>query len=646
MRTIKAVNELTKEDLLSESVLKEAFEIEDEVKRAVLIANMRQRAKDYGCVRGFDKIIKSFENTLEAARKEQKAEIARQIVNGITNFNGLETQFRCGQWIASDAGIFQRNANPYYPDHLACYHPIIPVERMKNLQTSEEQMKLTYKRSNETTWSTIKVPKDVIASHQKIVELSKYGVAVTSENAKWLVSYLSDIENLNSDIIPLQYSTSKLGWLKHNGENCFIPYRSNGIEFDGDIKFRQIFGAIKESGDYNVWLNHMLELRATKRLEPRIMMAASFASALIKPCGTLPFIIDLWGDTEGGKTVTLMVAASIWADPSNNAYIGDFKTTDTALEAKADMLNSLPLILDDTSKVSRKLKDSFEGLVYDLCSGKGKSRSNKTLGINRENTWDCSILTCGEKPLQDYTDQGGAINRIIEVQCSDYLYKDPHETAEIVKNNFGFAGKLFTQGITLIAENELKMMQAEMFGKINREDKMQKQAYAMSVILLADRIAEKLIFQDGITITPDEAISVMTERLDVSDNQRAYEHIMDKVEMNPARFEPATDKAVEQWGYKEPDTGYVNFFTSALESLLQEAGYGLRPFLSWLDKNGLLNRDNDGKHMSVQKRHIGRKIRVYSIKMPEYEDDKDQEQTGNDDDYTQAELDFGFNDMV
>ena len=646
MRTIKAVNELTKEDLLSESVLKEAFEIEDEVKRAVLVANMRQRAKDYGCVRGFDKIIKSFENTLEAAKKAMKAEIAEQMINGVTRFSDLETQFNCGPWIASDKGIFKANPNPYYPPHQACYHPIVPVERMRNLQTGEEQVKLTYKRSNEKAWSTIKVPKDVIASHQKIVELSKFGVAVTSENAKFLVSYLSDIENLNADIIPLQHSSSKLGWIKHNGKDCFLPYNSNGIEFDGDIKFRQIFGALKESGDYNVWLNHMLKLRATKRLEIRMMMAASFASALIKPCGTLPFIIDLWGDTEGGKTVTLMVAASIWADPSNNAYIGDFKTTDTALEAKVDMLNSLPLILDDTSKVSRKLKDSFEGLVYDLCSGKGKSRSNKSLGINRENTWDCSILTCGEKPLQDYVDQGGAINRIIEVQCSDYLYEDPHETAEIVKNNFGFAGKLFVYGLMTIPPDQLRQCLAEQFNKLNREDKMQKQIYAMSVILLADKIAEKLIFQDGITISPEEAIDVMTERLDVSDNQRAYEHIMDKVEMNPARFEPATDKAVEQWGYKEPDTGWINFFTSALESLLQEAGYGLRPFLSWLDKNGLLNKDNDGKHKSVQKWLKGRKVRVYSIKRLEYEEDTGHDQVENDDDYTQAELDFGFSDMV
>ena len=100
------------------------------------------------------------------------------------------------------------------------------------------------------------------------------------------------------------------------------------------------------------------------------MLAASFASVLVSPLGVLPFIVDLWGETEGGKTVTLMLAASVWADPDESNYIGDFKTTDVALEARADLLNSLPMILDDTSKISARIRDNFEGIVYDLCSGK------------------------------------------------------------------------------------------------------------------------------------------------------------------------------------------------------------------------------------------------------------------------------------
>ena len=75
-----------------------------------------------------------------------------------------------------------------------------------------------------------------------------------------------------------------------------------------------------------------------------------------------------------------MVATSVWAEPGESRYIGDFKTTDVALEAKADMLNNLPMILDDTSKTSSRIRDNFEGVVYDL-SALEKERAVQTKNL-------------------------------------------------------------------------------------------------------------------------------------------------------------------------------------------------------------------------------------------------------------------------
>ena len=80
---------------------------------------------------------------------------------------------KCKTWIASDDGIYQYNPNPMAPDLLACYHPILPVERFKNLETGEEQIKLIYKRNNK--WSEVIVPKTMVASSTKIVGLSALG---------------------------------------------------------------------------------------------------------------------------------------------------------------------------------------------------------------------------------------------------------------------------------------------------------------------------------------------------------------------------------------------------------------------------------------------------------------------------------------
>ena len=111
------------------------------------------------------------------------------------------------------------------------------------------------------------------------------------------------------------------------------------------------------------------------------------------------------------------------------------------------MLNHLPMMLDDTSKVSARIRDNFEGVVYDLCSGKGKSRSNRELGIRRESRWKNTILTNGERPLTSYVSQGGAINRILEIECGERVYEDPQYTAEFLKKNYGFAGKRFVKSL-------------------------------------------------------------------------------------------------------------------------------------------------------------------------------------------------------
>ena len=228
----------------------------------------------------------------------------------------------------------------------------------------------------------------------------------------------------------------------------------------------------------------------------KFMLAASFASVLVSILGALPFIVDLWGETEGGKTVSLMVAASVWANPDESAYIGDFKTTEVALEAKADMLNHLPMMLDDTSKTSSRVRDNFEGVVYDLCSGKGKSRSNKELGMNRENRWKNVILTNGERPLNSYVSQGGAINRILEVECKDNVFADPQETADVVKKNYGLAGKRFVEAVQKLGKEEIHRIQKDFQKKIHDDEAMQKQSIALSVLLTADKIATEHLFHD------------------------------------------------------------------------------------------------------------------------------------------------------
>ncbi len=596
------LTKLNEKTVLSDEVFEEIFSQEDEIYKARLLLSVQEVAERFHVKGKFDQMVKAYRRVDRETRQKKRQEFSS--VDNYTNFDvtgtGYENMY-CGTWIATETGIYAQNMGTV--EQIACYHPILPIERLKNLETGEEQIKLAFKRNKR--WEEIIVPKVMITSASKIVALSGRGVAVTSENAKLLVRYLSDVENRNTDHIGVQYSSSKLGWIKKE----FLPYDTE-ITFDGDSRFRQLFESIGEHGVRDKWYGHVKSLRQTGRFEVKIMLAASLCSVLLKVIGALPFFVDLWGESGKGKSVTLMLAASVWANPSENAYIGNFKNTDVGLEAKANMLNNLPLILDDTSQRNRKYQDDFEGIIYDLCSGKGKTRSNKDLGINTESHWNNTFLTNGEKPLTSYVIQGGAINRVLEVESSENIYEDVQLTLDIIKNHYGFAGKDFIEVIKAMGVDAVREIQKDFQQQLFDDEKMQKQSISLSIILTADKIATDALFKDGQYISIDEAKKVLIDRNELSDNERCYRYILDKVAMNGSRFDAQT--ACEKWGIVEH--GYVFFYNPAFDELCKSGGFSKQSFLSWGVKKKVVETDSKG-NPTKQKKIGGKNNRCVCLKL-------------------------------
>ena len=86
----------------------------------------------------------------------------------------------------------------------------------------------------------------------------------------------------------------------------------DGLIFDGDANFRHIFESIRSAGKRREWLELALSLRQGNVMA-RIVLAASFASVLVKPLRVPALFVHLWGGESGtGKTVALMLAASVW----------------------------------------------------------------------------------------------------------------------------------------------------------------------------------------------------------------------------------------------------------------------------------------------------------------------------------------------
>ena len=139
-----------------------------------------------------------------------------------------------------------------------CRHPILPVQRLVNIDSGEERLKIAYKKGR--AWRSLIAEKSTLASSNSILQLAANGVVVNSENAKALSTYLLDIENLNYDYIPEQKSVGRMGWV---GEHGFSPYVDD-LVFDGESNFKHVFNSVKSGGDRQKWLDAMIKMRAEK----------------------------------------------------------------------------------------------------------------------------------------------------------------------------------------------------------------------------------------------------------------------------------------------------------------------------------------------------------------------------------------------
>lgn len=589
---------LTAESIMSDDVLEEVFSEEDVIQRAKILLALTDKAKLLGVKGKFDTMVRAYtkvEKTANALEKSRQRNSITQNSDNFTQFDYFDDgkEFLCGSWFADHAGI-RTPKDMFGVEHYACYNPIFIKKRLRNAETGKEKVIIAFYES--FRWREITIDKGVIAASNRIVQLADYGVSVTSESAKLLVRFLADFEYYNRANIPTRISTSKFGWI----ENEFMPYDAE-IEYDAGENFKDIYESLQPKGDYKTWLDLMLNIRKSNRYEPQLYMAGSFASILLKPLSIPSFILNLWGETGKGKTVALMVACSIWANPADNKYITDSSTSNVAIEVRENTLNNLPLYLDDLSKIKDKYGEKFTEFIYLLCGGKGKDRSNVNLSIDQLKSWQNVIMTNIERPLATDTMRGGAVNRILDFEMDDgSIFKSGNHVVSILKNNYGFAGEMFVRIIKEKPIEEIRTMQEDFLAKINLRaaelgvEKEEKQTLPLSVLLTADKIATDEIFQDGIYLDFNRCVDSLKNKGDVSENERAYEHILSEVAMNTNKFVPDDDGNYrgEMWGCIKD--GYIIIISSAFERIAQNGNFSRKGFLQWAAKKDYIQTGSKG----------------------------------------------------
>ena len=516
--------------------------------------------------------------------KKKLREISLPMVteDGISEFGDQPFELNTGEWTADEGGVWRyggSNGNVIY----ACSHPIMPVQRLRGVDTGLIKIKLMFWR-NKRRYEVVVDAKDIASANKIVDRLSGVGVSVTSgERANALVDYLRDMLDLNQDVIPEVKAVSRMGW----NEEGFSPY-TKGIVFDSADSFSGAYKAISQVGNYDDWKREALDARSYS-ITARIVLAASFASVLVEPLGCLPFFVHLWGmDAGTGKTVAQMLGASVWANPAvGQSFFQTFRGTTVGFEMMAGFLHSLPLFLDDLQLAKDKHGNALFN-VYDLASGAGKLRSNRALGLNYTPTWANCFITSGETPIVGETDGAGAFNRVIEIECraNEKAIRDGHRTANALKANYGWAGLEF---VSRLMEDGQKQRAAalydDFFKACTESDTTDKQAMAAAVVLTADALATEWIFRDGRALTVQELGEFLKTRESVSLADRGYEVICDWVAVNASKMRGQTETG-DCYGLVENGMAYI--IRSVFNRVCQENTINPKALLSHLRTRNLI----------------------------------------------------------
>lgn len=587
----------TKEDFINGSAPFEEVYALRENPLEFLQAKERMTSVAKACgVSGFKTLFKAYCETVKMADDGSFA-------GNASSFENQPIEIETGQWCADDNGISR--INKYGFEEIACVHPIMPVHRYTDIDTGIEKLVIAFKRDDE--WRTIMCERGQIASASKIVDLANKGVAVTSENAKALVQYLSDAENLNLKRIPANKSVGRMGWI---GDDFFSPY-VEGLIYDGDENYKYLYEAIGSKGKFEDWVDFVKKIRADGNVPAKMILAASFASVLVQPCNRLPFFMHLWGGSGNGKTSALMLAASVWGNPAVGEYINTFNSTSVGQEQLAGFFNSMPLIFDEMQIQTSDSRKDFDSMIYQLTEGVGRIRGAKEGGIRSRKTWRNCILTSGEQPIMTSRSGGGAVNRVIEIDTNRInFFKDAKSVVDFLVGHYGHAGRVFIE--TLMEPGNLdfvRKLQGDLFEQMHKENVTEKQALAGSLILAADALIDAFIFDDGNGLMLGDVKQFLAKNSDVNVGKRAYEWLCEWLAQNNKKFEDS-DNNIETWGKKT--VGSIYIIRSVYDKACNENGYNPTVALTWLRDNGLI--ETEGRALTKRVRINGTRCQCVILK--------------------------------
>lgn len=474
---------------------------------------------------------------------------------------GYEPQLPPG-YSLNDAGVSRSIRGV---DSLIFPVPVALSRSFRNPFTGLEMVELVFKRGGQLR--RVAAERSVVFSRNRVMELADSGFPVTSENAKDLVIFISELERINQ--VPEVPCAASLGWV---GEHI-LPWDKAAVYLDSR-GFEEIAAAFDMQGSLAEWIDLTKPVRNS--LTGRALLAASYASPMVCLVGTRASGIMLWGGSQAGKTAALKAATSIYGYPER--LMLSMYATKVSLEQNATFLRHLPLFIDERQLAGND--QALEQLVYMLSGGAGKGRGKKTRGVQTRGFWENMALITGEYPISNEASAAGVRGRLLEINVTKVVENDGAiKLHRELQMQYGTAGMKFL--------GEIKAKKAEIRGRyeewLERATKEFTQLSGSHVALLAliglaDEFAAVAVHDQPAETAAASAwefvkalSALVVTKADMDDAVRAKEWVISKYQENTARFENQDYGKGFEYGKMDCDTLLI--VPSVLNRFLKDGGF-------------------------------------------------------------------------
>lgn len=310
----------------------------------------------------------------------------------------------------SESGILVRDrepdkdGNPRY--ECVTNNPVI-IDRIGiSLDNSTKMVRIAYKPltgSINREWVTL----DTLLTND-VKRLINFGIVFPQTNFIQMIGYFNTFINRMSKTIERTYISETSGW---KSENAVFTIGSNLFDASGRKEILTLnsdcSGAYTAFGERGVWVKNCSPILEHNIV--RMKIYATVSPMIMKLIDAATFTMHQYSESGTLKTVSTQVAASVIGNP--NELLRDADATRAGIEQTLKWNTDTPVFFDETSN-----NKFFSDLIYMIGNEKGKTRSNKDLGITPGGRWKTVVQTTGETPIsKGISTKTGEEMRFIEI---------------------------------------------------------------------------------------------------------------------------------------------------------------------------------------------------------------------------------------